>query len=74
MSFEEGMWMVLNLKPLRRLALGKGAEGEALEICQMRDIGSLKAMGGHGEYCEAMHSMQKHDKTYQHTMHTLTGK
>ncbi len=37
--FEEGMWMVLNLKPLRKFALGKGVEGEASEIRQMRDIG-----------------------------------
>jgi hypothetical protein len=31
-------------------------------------------MRRHGGYCETMHSMQKYDKTYQHTMHTLTGK
>jgi len=38
-SFEEGIWMVLSLKPLRRPALGKGAEGETSEIRQIRDIG-----------------------------------
>ena len=58
------MWMVFSLKPLRRLALGKRVERNP------SDARYWKAVGGHGEYCEAMHSMQKHDMTYQHTVCT----
>jgi hypothetical protein len=38
------------------------------------DVRYQKAMEGHGEYCETVHSMQKRDKTCQNTMHTLRGK
>jgi len=60
------------LKPLHSLALGgKGVEGGASEICQIRDVGKRCE---DGEHCEAMRSMKKYDKTYQHMVHWLTRK
>jgi hypothetical protein len=66
--------MVHSLKPLRRLALEKKEKSWGRSVGNLLEARYRKEMGRHGEYCKATHSMQKHDKTYQHTMDSLTGK
>jgi hypothetical protein len=53
--------MVLSLKAPRRFALGKGVEGEASEIRQLRDIGKRwEGMASTAKRCILCKSMIRH--------------